>query len=87
VAATACHGVAELVGDGEAGLLFERTPQACALALGRLAGDGALRARMGEAGRRRSLSFTWEQSADCVLGLYRRLLASESVPPACPAVP
>jgi glycosyltransferase involved in cell wall biosynthesis len=84
IVATACHGVAELVGNDEAGVLVERTPHALALALGRLAEDGPLRTRMGEAGRRRCISFTWERSAESVLSLYRTLLARDALSSAIP---
>jgi len=56
VVATNIRGPREQVVDGSTGLLVPpRRVSALAAALGRLAGDAALRARMGEAGRRRAL--------------------------------
>jgi glycosyltransferase involved in cell wall biosynthesis len=71
--ATAVSGVEELLGDGQAGFIVERTPHAFAGALTRLA-DPGLRARMGAAARERALHFTWEQAAAVLLDTYRRLL-------------
>jgi len=52
VVSTRHSGIPELVHDGESGYLVrERDPLALARALTRLAGDAALRARMGVAGR------------------------------------
>ena len=54
VVATRIAGVAELVGDGESGLLVPPgDPGALRAALARLLGDPALRCAMGEAGRAR----------------------------------
>jgi colanic acid/amylovoran biosynthesis glycosyltransferase len=53
VVATRHGGIPEAVADGETGILVpERDTAALARALGALAGDAALRARMGGAGRR-----------------------------------
>jgi D-inositol-3-phosphate glycosyltransferase len=79
VVATQCHGVSELVGGNEAGMLVERTPKAFAQAMVTLSHDAGLRTRMGEAGRRQSQSFTWERSAESVLSLYFRLVAQSRV--------
>jgi len=40
-----------------------------------LAGDGALRRRMGEAARARALGFSWDETLATMLGYYRALLA------------
>ena len=40
-----------------------------------LAGDGALRRRMGEAARARALGFSWDETLAKMLGYYRALLA------------
>jgi glycosyltransferase involved in cell wall biosynthesis len=54
MAVTAVGGNSEAVVDGESGLVVPaRDSAALATAIGRLAGDAALRRRMGEAGRRR----------------------------------
>jgi glycosyltransferase involved in cell wall biosynthesis len=76
VVGTDCHGIRELVGQEEAGVLVARTAEAVGRALALLASDAALRARMGEAGQRRCNSFTWDRSAHSVLDLYRDLLSS-----------
>lgn len=53
--ASDCGGVGEAVADGETGLLVPvGDPAALAAAIDRLAGDPALRARLGSAGRRRA---------------------------------
>ena len=74
VVATRVSGIDELVGRNEAGILVDRTPEAIASALGGLALDPAVRLRMGFEGRRRALTFTWQRSADQVIGVYRQLL-------------
>jgi glycosyltransferase involved in cell wall biosynthesis len=74
VVATRVSGVEELIGDDQAGILVDRTPEAMGEALARLAADAALRQSMGSEGRRRTASLTWEQSAATVIGLYEALL-------------
>jgi glycosyltransferase involved in cell wall biosynthesis len=74
IVAAPLNGVAEIVGDGEAGLIVERTPKAFARALDELAGDAARRQRLGEAARRSAATFTWERSAESVLAIYRAAL-------------
>jgi len=60
------------VGSGPeaAGLLVERTPEAIAAALVRLADDAALRQRCGASALERSTSRRWSAVAAQVLGLY-----------------
>jgi glycosyltransferase involved in cell wall biosynthesis len=72
---TRIGGVAEVVGDGEAGIVVQREPDAVAEALATLAADPARRVAVGAAARRRASEFTWERSTEAVLGLYERLLA------------
>jgi len=72
-------GSRSLVVPGETGFL---APAGDAEAFTRhittLAGDGALRRRMGEAARLRALSFSWDETLARILGYYRALLAGTS---------
>jgi UDP-glucose:(heptosyl)LPS alpha-1,3-glucosyltransferase len=68
------NGIEELIGDGEAGVVVERTPESVGRALARLASDPDLRARLGTAGRRRALEYTWERSVEAMLAVYGELL-------------
>lgn len=74
VVAPPVHGIDELVGDDEAGLVVERDADAIAAALDRLAADPELRARLGGEGRRRAASYGWERSVESVLDVYDELL-------------
>lgn len=73
---TACPGIDEVIADGETGLLVP--PADCAAlaeAIGRLLGDEALAARMGEAGRRRAERlFTQQAMAAQAEEIYLKLL-------------
>ncbi|CAN5488662.1 hypothetical protein BH18ACT1_BH18ACT1_00100 [soil metagenome] len=73
VVAPSVHGVDELVGDGEAGVLVEPRPDAVAAALDRLVVDPALRARLGAEGRRRTTGLTWGRAAMHTRGVYENL--------------
>jgi glycosyltransferase involved in cell wall biosynthesis len=73
----AVNGVAETVGDGEAGIVVPRTPEAVANALLQLGSDPALRAKMGRAGRARVSPYTIKRTVDCTAALYERLLPPE----------
>lgn len=65
VVCTRVGGPPEFVTDDEDGLLFDpRSPDDLAQCLRRLLDDDGLRARIGEAGRRRAASFTWDAVAD-----------------------
>jgi glycosyltransferase involved in cell wall biosynthesis len=70
----AVNGIEELIGDGETGIVVERTPESVGHALTRLAADPDLRARLGAAGRRRALEYTWERSVAAMLAVYGELL-------------
>ncbi len=72
VIGTCVNGLSDLVEAG-GGVLSERTPQAFADALQRLADDPVLRASLGSTGRAWISEFTWSRSADSVLRLYRQL--------------
>jgi glycosyltransferase involved in cell wall biosynthesis len=77
VAATRVGAVAELVVDGETGLLVEPLDDsALAAAIGRLAGDPELRQRLGSAGRRRfEETFKLERLADLHAHAYGLAIA------------
>ncbi|MBI3493493.1 MAG: glycosyltransferase [Acidobacteria bacterium] len=53
-------GAAELVRDGENGIVCEATPAALAVALARLAGDQALAERLGASAAAHAATMTWE---------------------------
>ena len=68
-------GSRSLVLDGETGFLLAADDAAgFAGAVNRLAGDETLRKRMGEAGRARALTFSWEETLGRMLGYYRAVL-------------
>jgi glycosyltransferase involved in cell wall biosynthesis len=76
--ATTGGALPEVVGrDGETGLLVApNDPAALAGAMLRLLGDPELRAKLGEAGRRRTIErFTWPVTARATAEEYRRLVA------------
>ena len=94
VVASAVGGIPEVVVDGETGLLVplelspddpmspadpDRYARDLADAVNRLMADGALRARMGAAGRHRAVEhFSWSAIADETVALYRSLLPSKA---------
>jgi glycosyltransferase involved in cell wall biosynthesis len=74
VVASAVDGIPEIVHDGENGLLVPPADEGrLAEALGRLAGDAALRKRLGEAGRRTAATHAPQAMAERYLELYRRV--------------
>ena len=77
VVATRVAGAAEQIVDGTSGLLVPPSdPAALADALGALAADPALRARMGAAAERRARDqFSLERAADGMIAVYRELVA------------
>jgi glycosyltransferase involved in cell wall biosynthesis len=80
--ATPVHGSQELIGDDEAGLLVERTPEAVGDALARLGADTELRRRLGRVARRRASQYNWDRSVESVVALYHSLLADKTLRPA-----
>ncbi|MDE2355399.1 MAG: glycosyltransferase family 1 protein [Alphaproteobacteria bacterium] len=67
-------GSRSLVVDGETGFVAPvGDVETYVAALTRLVGDKALRQRMGEAGRARSLTFSWDAAMAIVLDAYQRL--------------
>jgi glycosyltransferase involved in cell wall biosynthesis len=78
--ATTGGALPEVVGnDGETGLLVPPgDPSALAVAIGQALDDAELRARLGEAGRKRVLErFTWRACAEGTVEQYRLELESE----------
>jgi glycosyltransferase involved in cell wall biosynthesis len=72
-------GSRSLVVDGETGFLAPAdNTQAFASHITRLAADAALRQRMGQAGRARALTFSWEETMARMLGYYRALLGASA---------
>ncbi|MCC6157544.1 MAG: glycosyltransferase family 4 protein [Deltaproteobacteria bacterium] len=82
IVATRCGGPEELLDDGRCGLLAPPDdPAALADALGRLLGDGALRARLGLAARdRAALVYDRERVADELERFYRRAIETPPAP-------
>ncbi len=71
VVAPRAGGPIDLVDHGTTGLLFEPDDaSALRIAVERLVADPGMRARMGEAGRRRVLGRSWSTVADQLLGHY-----------------
>ena len=81
VVCTSAGGLPENVVDGETGIIAPpRDPRALADALAQLAGDGALRARMGAAGRARVLEcFQLQDQVAAFGGLYELVLGENRV--------
>jgi glycosyltransferase involved in cell wall biosynthesis len=80
IVAAPVHGVEELVGNNEAGLLVEREVDAIAGALTALAASPDLRKRLGASARERTADYTWERSAEAVLTAYRAALDAKAAP-------
>jgi UDP-glucose:(heptosyl)LPS alpha-1,3-glucosyltransferase len=78
IVATRVSGVDELIGDGQAGLLVERSAEAIGDAVARLAADDELRSRLAETARLRAAAYTWDRSVASVLEAYRGLLDQPS---------
>jgi UDP-glucose:(heptosyl)LPS alpha-1,3-glucosyltransferase len=73
ILATPVSGVSELIDDGQNGFLIDRSPETIAARLQQLAGDPALRARLGQAARRSALRFGWREMVMRQHELYERL--------------
>lgn len=73
VVAPRAGGPIDLVDDGTTGFLFDPDDAAdLRAAVARLAADASMRARMGEAGRRRVLPRSWSAVVDQLLAHYER---------------
>ena len=79
VVAAAAGGALELVHAGRTGLLVEpEQSRALAAALLELAGDPALRRRLGAGGREAALARTWPAAIAALGGVYRGLAGLET---------
>jgi phosphatidylinositol alpha 1,6-mannosyltransferase len=77
VVAPAAGGPLDVVAEGETGYLYAPEDDgALTRAVRVLAADPAMRARMGEAGRRRVLPRSWEALGDALLEHYRAVVAT-----------
>ncbi|HEX5852066.1 MAG TPA: glycosyltransferase [Solirubrobacteraceae bacterium] len=73
ILATPVSGVRDLIRDGENGFLIAAEPRDIADRLDELAGDAALRERLGAAARASALAFTWEEMVGRHRECYARL--------------
>ena len=81
IVATAVGGTPEVLSDEESGILMpDATPERLAAALLRLARDPALRDRLGDAARARSMAFSAGRLAESTAALYERLIAERRRP-------
>jgi len=89
VVASRVHGIPDVVEDGRTGLLVPPGDvERLAEAIGRLAGDAALRGTMGRAGRAFvEERYRWEENAAQMERLYRHLLEPFTEGPARATVP
>jgi len=70
-------GSRSLVVDGETGFLADASDApGFAAHITKLAKDPALRARMGQAGRARALTYSWDETMARMLGYYRAVLGA-----------
>ena len=84
VVATRVGGVPEIVTDGVNGVLVPGEDAASlAAAVGRMAGDAALRDRLGRAGRERATGFTWPAIADQYIAVYEQVIRAGRPAGAC----
>ncbi len=70
IVCTPVHGLGDLVGDNEGGIIVERTAVAVAAAVVTLASDAEKRRSLGRQVRERSLPWTWQRSVESVLDCY-----------------
>lgn len=76
VVAARATGAVDLVADGETGFLVPpRDVEAYADAIARIAADGDLRRRMGEAAHARAAGYRWDTANAAVLDAYQQVMA------------
>ncbi|MCU1386509.1 MAG: glycosyl transferase group 1 [Acidobacteria bacterium] len=75
-------GSRSLVVEGETGFLVHAdSADGFATAVNRLADNPDLRRRMGQAGRKRALTFGWDETLGRMLGYYRAVLSEKKTTP------
>jgi D-inositol-3-phosphate glycosyltransferase len=85
VIASAAGGLTEAVVHGCSGVLIpERDPARWAEAMSRIMEDETYARRLGRNGRTHALGFSWEEHADHLVGLYRRVADAARVAPRAP---
>ena len=79
IVTTATCGMKDVIVDGETGILIPtRSPGAITEAIERLAGDAALRERLGRAAHATAVNkYTWKTVAEPVRDVYARLRRSQ----------
>jgi glycosyltransferase involved in cell wall biosynthesis len=75
VVSTDAHGNRDFCRDGENCLIVDDDPESVRAALARLWADPALRARLGEAGRRTAAGYAWERRIDQLEDVLGRIAA------------
>ena len=85
VVTTDAHGNRDFCVDGENCLIPDATVESVSGAIGRLFADPALRARLGEAGRRTAADYAWERRIDELERFYAGLPAKRPAHPRQPA--
>lgn len=78
IVASPVNGIEELLSDGGAGILCERTVPELSAALRQLIDDSSLRKSMGQAAHRCSLPYSWERHAAEVAEIYVGLRSKEA---------
>lgn len=87
VVGTRVDGAPEAVAQGDTGLLVEAdNPAEFAAAVERIATEGTLARRLGEAGRMRALQFGHDRFVRAIEEIYERLLAEKGEAPRWPQV-
>lgn len=76
VVTTNVNGIAELIRDGQEGIIVSRDASSITMAITKLARDAALRQRMGVAARESAGRYTWDAVAQTTLNTYDALLRS-----------
>ena len=71
--ATPVNGISELLEPGVNGVFVERRPESISAALEQLSADRPRMLEMGRQARRASLRFSWENTVERHLELYRSL--------------